>query len=272
VAVIIAVLNNKGGVGKTTVTCNLAHALARRGRRVLVVDLDSQCNATSLLIPPEQTPERSLFDLLARDALAAPLGDYLQPTPYDGVFCLANVPQTASLEPEVIAGAPDSYARLRRHLRDYALENFDVTLMDNPPNLGAFVMCALTAADFALVPVKAGSAFSVAGLVKAVRLIHEVKAQRNRDLKLLRLLITQVDRRTLISRTLAERLAGAFREDQIFRTAIPVNTAFEQAEAAGATILGHNPGASGARAFEELAGELLDIVAPKTASPRRAGP
>ncbi len=181
-AAIIAVVNNKGGVGKTTVACNLAHALAALGQRVLVVDLDSQCNATALMLPQKQSLERSLYEMLAQDNLSDSPETFLKATPSEGVFCLPNIPETASLEPQLLAAAPESYLRLRRHLRQYALEHFDITLMDNPPNLGAFVMVALTAADFALVPIKAGSAFSVAGLVKALRLIQEVNAQSNQDL------------------------------------------------------------------------------------------
>jgi chromosome partitioning protein len=266
---IIAVINNKGGVGKTTVACNLAHALGLMGRRVLVVDLDSQCNATALLIPKEDAPRHSVFELLQQDAPVANLEDYFSPTRYDNVFCLPNVPETASLEPRLILGAPESFSRLRRHLRDQAQARFDFTLIDTPPNLGTFVLCALSTSDFALVPIKAGSAFSVEGLLKAVRLIKDVQEQGNRDLRFLRLLINQVDRRTLISRTLAGQITGAFREDQVFRTTIPINTAFERAEAAGHTLLRHHPGASGAAAFRELARELLDIVATTADSLRR---
>jgi chromosome partitioning protein len=269
-AVIISVVNNKGGVGKTTVTCNLAHALALLGKRVLVVDLDSQCNATALLLPKKLTLKNSLYEVIGLDDLEYPLKDFLYATRYDGVFCLPNVPETASLEPQVILEAPHSFSRLRRHLRDFALTNFDFTLMDNPPNLGTLVINALATADFALIPVKAGSAFSLEGLLKAVRLINEVRGQNNQDLRLLRLLVNQMDKRTIISRTLADHLAGAFRDDQIFYTTIPVNTAFEQAEAAGSTIFQYNANAPGARAFRDLARELLNIFALETASERRA--
>jgi chromosome partitioning protein len=264
VGIIIAIVNNKGGVGKTTAACNLAHALGLSGQRVLVVDLDTQCNATALLLSNHLARHRSLYELLAHDTLRPPLGRFIYPSPYEGVFCLPNVPETASLESELILSAPASFFRLRRHLRDYALRHFDFVIIDTPPNLGTFVLCALNTADFALVPVKAGSAFSVAGLLKAVRLINEVRAQDNKDLKFLRLLINQVDKRTLIGRTLTEQLFKAFREDQIFRASIPGNTAFEQAEAAGATIFRDNPSAPGSRAFRELAHELLDIFAGET--------
>lgn len=259
--VVIAVVNNKGGVGKTTAACNLAHALGLLGRRVLVVDLDPQCNATALLLSQHLDQQHSLYELLAYDTLGPPLTEYIYPTLYERVFCLPNVPETASLEPELILNAPASLLRLRRHLRDYALRHFEFVIIDTPPNLGTFVLCALNTADFALVPVKAGSAFSVAGLLKAVRLINEVRGQNNKDLKFLRLLINQMDKRTLIGRVLSEQLFRTFREDQIFRTSIPGNTAFEQAEAAGATIFRFNPIAPGARAFRDLAQELLDIFA-----------
>ncbi len=269
---IIAVINNKGGVGKTTVTCNLAHALGRLGKRVLVVDLDSQCNATTLLIPKEETPSHSLYELLQPEGPEADLEAYFHPTRYANVFCLPNVPETAGLEPRLILGAPDSFFRLRLHLRDRARARFDFTLMDTPPNLGTFVLCALCAADFALVPINSGSAFSVKGLLKAVRLVKEVQAQNNKDLRFLRLLINQVDRRTLISRALAGQISQVFREDQVFHTTIPVNTAFERAEAAGKTLLRYHPGAPGAHAFQELAQELLDILATEAESSRRNAP
>jgi len=262
--VVIAIVNNKGGVGKTTAACNIAHAMGLLGRRVLVADLDPQSNATALLLSNHLDRQHNLYELLAEESLGTPISKFIYPSSYDGVFCLPNIPETASLEPELILSAPASFLRLRHHLRDYVLRQFDFVIIDTPPNLGTFVICALNTADFALVPVKAGSAFSVAGLLKAVRLINEVRVQDNKDLKFLRLLINCVDKRTLISRALTEQLFRAFREDQVFRTSIPGNTAFEQAEAAGVTIFRYNPSTPGARAFRELAQELLDIFAGET--------
>ena len=264
VGVVIAIVNNKGGVGKTTAACSLAHALGLLGRRVLVADLDPQGNATALLVSHHLDRQHSLYELLAHERLESPIARFIYPSQYERVFCLPNIPETASLEPELILSTPASFLRLRRHLRDYALRHFDFVIIDTPPNLGTFVICALHTADFALVPVKAGSAFSVAGLLKAVHLINEVRIQNNKDLRFLRLLINHVDKRTLINRALTEQLFRTFREDQIFRTSIPGNTAFEQAEAAGVTIFRYDPRAPGARAFRELAQELLDIFAGET--------
>lgn len=257
--IILAVVNNKGGVGKTTVTCNLAHALGLAGCRVLVVDLDSQCNTSQLLLPAGRENRQSLYELLKKDVAAVYLADYLVPSKYPGIFCLPNVPETAALEPELILQAPASFFRLRQALRDQARQQFDITLLDNPPNIGIFVLCALHVADFVLVPVKAGSAFSVEGLLKAVRLINDVRRQGNQDLRFLRLLINQVDRRTSISKTVTAQLAAAFRPDQLFSTMIPMNTLFEQAEMAGQTILAFSPHCAGSRAYHDLGRELLAI-------------
>jgi chromosome partitioning protein len=256
---ITAVINNKGGVGKTTVTCNLAHALGQAGWRVLVVDLDSQCNTTQLLFPASSGLHNSLYELLAENTKIISLSDYIYSTRYDKVFCLPNVPETAGLEPQLIVGAPGSFLRLRQLLRDYAVENFDFTLIDNPPNIGAFVLCALHAADFVVVPVKAGSAFSVAGLLQAVRLINDVRRQGNNELRFLRLLVNQVDRRTSISAEITSELAKAFRRDQIFETRIPVNTLFEKAEAAEKTLFEFSPNAAGSQAYRDLAQEFVAI-------------
>jgi chromosome partitioning protein len=268
VGAITAVINNKGGVGKTTITCNLAHALGLLGRRVLVVDLDSQCNTTQLLFPAPAGPYASLYELLLKKKDSPALADYIYPTRYDNVFCLPNVPETAALEPQLIVGAPASFLRLKQLLRDHALEHYDFTLIDNPPNIGAFVLCAMHAADFVVVPVKAGSAFSVAGLLQAVRLINEVRQQGNNDLRFLRLLVNQVDKRTSISKVIASQLAAAFRQDQIFETSIPVNTLFEQAEAAGQTLMEFSPHAAGSLVYQALAREMMAIFSP---SPRWQG-
>ena len=256
---IIAVMNIKGGVGKTTITGNLADALGRLGHRVLAVDMDSQCNTTSLLLPGEPPRQNTVRDLLAQDEPSLAVRKCILPTQLANVSLLPNTPETASLEPQLLQSAPASYLRLRQSLRDYARRHYAFTLIDNPPNMETFVLLSLYAADGVILPIKAGSAFSVEGLLKAVRLISRVRAEANPDLSFLRLLINQMDRRTSISRNISQEVAGAFHEDQMFRTTIPVNTAFEWAESRGQTIFQFDPRASGAKAFQELALELLDV-------------
>ena len=266
---IIAVMNIKGGVGKTTITGNLAHALGLLGHRVLVVDMDSQCNTTSLLLPGEPPRQNTVRDLLAQEVPSIAVRKCIVPTQLANVSLLPNTPEVAGLEPQLLQSAPASYLRLRQRLRDYARNNFSFTLIDNPPNMETFVLLSLYAADGVILPIKAGSAFSVEGLLKALRLVSRVKAEANPDLSFLRLLINQLDRRTSISRNISTEIAGAFHEDQMFQTTIPMNTAFERAESRGQTIFQFDPRASGAKAFQELAAELLNICGLAEDSQRR---
>ena len=174
---ILAVMNIKGGVGKTTITGNLAHALGRLGHRVLAVDMDSQCNTTSLLLPGDPPRQHTVHDLLAPNEPVRPVRQSVVATRLENVSLLANSPKTADLEPQLLQSAPASYMRLRQSLRDYARRNFAFTLIDNPPNMGTFVLLSLYAADGVILPLKAGSAFSVEGLLKAVRLISRVRGE-----------------------------------------------------------------------------------------------
>lgn len=259
---IISIVNNKGGCGKTTTTCNLADALSRKDKRVLVVDIDSQCNTTSIMIPQGIPIRKSLYDILnpEENNTQIDIRNFFYQTDSRKVMILPNISETANLEPSMIMNAPDSFFRLRNSIRDYAIKEFDFTIIDNPPNMGSFVLCSLYASDFVIVPVKAGSAFSVEGLYKATRLINEIKEKGNPDLKFLRLLVNGIDKRTAISKTLVDMIQQNFEKHQIFKTAISVNTVFEKAESAGKTIFQYDGAAPGARAFRELANEIISIL------------
>jgi cellulose biosynthesis protein BcsQ len=257
---IISIVNNKGGVGKTLTSCNLADSLGKQNKRVLVIDIDSQCNTTSLLLPKGMTIRHTLYDILNPNTAPRDLNPFIYPTDCKNVSLIPNISDTATLEPDIITSAPDSFFRLRKVLRNYAVEEFDFTLIDNPPNMGSFVMCSLYASDFAIIPIKAGSAFSVEGLIKATKLIEDIRSKGNGDLRFLRLLINCLDARTAISKAIAEQIRNTFDPDQIFETEVPVNTAFEKAEALKKTIFQHDGTASGARAFRKLAKELISIL------------
>lgn len=254
---IISVANNKGGVGKTTVTCNLAHALAKEGLKVLVADIDSQCNATTLLMTRDFALRDSMYELLSLEE-DIDIRNCVYPTPYPNLYCLANVVETSGLEPDMIEDKSGDYMmRLRHKMRDYALENYDVTIIDTPPNMGSFVLSALYASDFAIVPIAARSAFSLEGLVRAVNLIDRIHKNRNPDLRFLRLLINEVDRRTISSKASVEHIRSSFPSDKIFETMIPVNATFHQAEAMNKTIIAHNFSSLGSKAFRSLAKEII---------------
>lgn len=258
---IISVVNNKGGCGKTTTTCNLADALGKIGKRVLIVDMDSQCNTTGKLIPKGISIRNSLYDLLDPDEENHKnLDDFFYPTECKNVFLLPNIGITGNLEPQLIFNAPGSFFKLRNVLRSYASNNYDFTIIDNPPNMGTFVLCSLYASDFVIVPIKAGSTDSVEGLYKATQLIKDVQVKGNSDLRFLRILINCVDKRTAISKAVVEQIHKTFNQDQIFETEISVNTTFEKAEASGKTIFQSDGTSTGARAFRKLAKELTSIL------------
>ena len=253
---IIAVVNNKGGVGKTTVTVNLSHALTRQAQRVLVVDMDPQCNSTSILLQSDrETP--TLYDVYTERDINLPL--CIHATNYEQLDCLPNTQYTSALEPSLLRALPESFGIIRQRLRSYIQEHYDYALLDCPPNLGFFVVSALQASDFVLVPIKSGSAFSVQGLMKAIDLIREIQETGNPDLKFLRLLINQVDRRTSTSKVTIAQIKKHFPQDHVFQTMVPTNAAFERAEAELKTIIRYDPTTLGAKAYRALSRELLDI-------------
>ena len=255
---IISIVNNKGGVGKTTVAVNLAHALTRRGQRVLVIDMDTQCNATSILCSKD-LGRNTLYEVFAESDV--PTEQCIYPTEYEKLFCLPNTNDTGALEPPLLRALPNSFEIIRQRIRQYAQDAYDFTFLDCPPNMGFFVVSALHASDFVIVPVSAGSAFSVEGLSKAIDLINDIRANSNPDLKFLRLLINQVDRRTAMTKVSIDQINKHFTFDQIFKTMIPVNAAFQRAENEAKTIIRYDPTTLGAKAYRSLAKELLGIFA-----------
>lgn len=258
---VISVINNKGGVGKTTTTCNLSDSLGKQGHRVLVVDGDPQANSTSVLLPRETQIRSSLYDLFEKDDVDPTFSSgHIYTTRCKNVHIIPNIEDTAALEPYLISEAPKSLMRLRKSLRGSPKEDYDYIIIDNPPNMGTFVLCNLYASDFAIVPILARSSFSVAGLIKAVKLIQKIKDKVNPDLKFLRLLINSVDKRTTISKSITQQISQVFNNEQIFNTQIPISTAFEKSEAGRETIFKSHATSTGAAAFRELAKELSSIV------------
>ena len=259
--IICAVVNNKGGVGKTSLTCNLGAALSLQNKKVLIIDNDPQTNATGILVNNASVIRNSLYELLdpSDENETIPTENCIYPTLHKGLYCLANVEETSGLELDFVEKHPDSLFFLRQKTRDYAREHFDITLIDCSPTLGLFVANALYASDFALVPIDAGSAYSLDGLRKVLDLVGTVQKNGNPDLKFLRLLINRVDLRTSVSKVIVADVTDRF-PDQVFNTSIPTDTGFQQAEYTKETLFSYKPTSRGAKAYRKLAKEMISIL------------
>ncbi len=251
---IISIINNKGGVGKSTVTQNLAHALANKGKKVLVIDQDPQSNTTSVLIPP--TGANTLYNLY-KDGTA--ITSCIYPTPYELVDILPNCNKTDTLEISLYSDVRSSYFLLRENLREYGLQNYDICLIDCPPNLGLFVMMALICSDSAIIPIEAGSRYSVDGFISAYEAIQAAAGTVQHPLRFLRAVVNKVDLRASVHKSSVEYLRRSF-GSKIFNCTIPTNTDIQKAEAERKTVLRYAPHSTGAKRFKTLADELLEII------------
>lgn len=253
---IISMINNKGGVGKTTLAINFAHAIANKGKKVLVVDVDSQCNATS-----------NFFDVPDKDSLyeiftdQADVNDCIHSTDYHRVHFLPNRYDTAAIEPTFARRSDYGWFLLKDKLRDFAQQHYDLTILDCPPNLGTFSLQAMICSDFVIVPVEAGSRYATEGLNRTVETIEDVATTEGIEHSgiFLRLVINKADRRTVISKVTIEKIQDLYGE-KVFKTIVPVNTDIQQAELIGKTVIRHSAKSPGTKAFRQLSNELLELI------------
>jgi chromosome partitioning protein len=251
---IISVINNKGGVGKSTITQNLAHALANKGKRILVIDQDPQSNTSSVLMP--STGAHTLYNFYKDEA---PAIECIYPTLYLGIDILPNSNKTDTIEVGLYGDLRKSYFLLRDNLRDHILKVYDIALIDCPPNLGIFVIMALICSDSAIVPIEAGSRYSVDGFVSAFEAIEGAAGAVQHPLKFLRAVINKVDLRATIHKSSVDYLRRVY-DEKIFQTTIPTNTDIQKAEMERETVLRYAPHCNGTKRFKALADELLEIV------------
>src|SRR6266516_6761942 len=254
---IVALANQKGGVGKTTTAVNLGAALAELGHRILLIDLDPQANATSSF-GLQGTDGISLYDPLLG---GASITEKILPTRRDGLFI---VPADIDL-----AGAEVEIARMENHLTRLAEtlkplqadDTFDFILLDCPPSLGILMTNALAAADEILTPIQC-EYFALEGLVKIVRVVEQVRdSGANDQIEIGGIVMTMFDRRTNLSGQVVDEVRQHF-GSRVYNTVIPRTVRLSEAPSFGKSILEYDPGGAGAGAYRALAREFIKRHAP----------
>ncbi len=249
---IVAIANQKGGVGKTTTAVNLSAALAALGQRILLIDLDPQGNATSAFGMQELEGE-SLYDpLMGNESIL----QKIFPTRLEGLFLVP-----ADLD---LAGAEIEIARMDNHLTRLAQtmavlrtdDTFDFVLIDCPPSLGILMTNALAAADEILTPIQC-EYYALEGLVKIVRVVDQVRASgANPNVEIAGIVMTMFDGRTNLSSQVVAEVRAHFGE-RTYDTIIPRTVRLSEAPSFGQTILEYDSSGGGARAYRQLAVEFL---------------
>lgn len=247
---IIACANQKGGVGKTTTVVSLASYLALDGRRVLLVDMDPQGNATSGIGVDRETVEHSVYDALLGDV---PIADATTSTTVEGLSILPANRSLAGAEVELVPHRGRE-RRLKRVL-DGAVDSYDFVLLDCPPSLGLLTVNSLTAADSVLIPLQC-EYYALEGLSQLLATVDLIREHLNPHLKLKGVVLTMHDGRTSLSADVTNEVRRHLGE-QVFDTVVPRSVRLAEAPSYGQPIGRYSPGSRGALAYQSITAELL---------------
>lgn len=255
---VMAIANQKGGVGKTTTTISLGAALAELGYRVLVIDLDPQGNATTGLGIERSNFEHSMYDVIMHEH---PLEDCVEPTSVKNLFVAPATLDLSGVDIELVS-AFSRESRLKRAI-DLIIDDFDFIMIDTPPSLGLITINALTAAKEVLVPIQC-EYFALEGLSQLQKTLQLVASNLNPDLELSTIVLTMFDSRTNLATDVANDVREHFPE-QVCESVIPRTVRLSEAPSFGQPITVFDPRSTGAESYRKLAREVSN------GAPKRAG-
>ncbi|MFC4565498.1 ParA family protein [Nocardiopsis mangrovi] len=248
---IISVANQKGGVGKTTTTVNIAASLAMHGNRVLVVDLDPQGNASTALGMERGTDARSIYHCLVEDE---EIRDLARPVPdIENLWCVPATIDLAGAEIELVSLVARE-SRLKRAFAAYDVSGLDYIFIDCPPSLGLLTVNAMVACDEVLIPIQC-EYYALEGLGQLLRNVDLVKSHLNPTLDISTILLTMYDGRTRLASQVADEVRQHF-GDLVLKTLVPRSVRVSEAPSYGQSVMTYDPGSTGAVAYMESAREI----------------
>lgn len=249
-AKVIAIANQKGGVGKTTTSVNLSACLGELGQRVLLIDIDPQGNATSGLGIDKGKIEKSIYDVLVDDI---PIKDTVIGTEVDNLKVLPATIQLAGAEIELVASMSRE-TKLKKAI-DKIKNEYDFVVIDCPPSLGLLTINSLTAANSILVPIQC-EFYALEGLSQLLKTITLIQDNLNQDLVLEGVVLTMFDSRTNLSGQVVQEVKNHFQQ-KVFKTIIPRNVRLSEAPSFGRPVIKYDPKSKGAEVYYNLAKEVL---------------
>jgi chromosome partitioning protein len=247
---VLAIVNQKGGVGKTTTTVNLATLLAAKGKKILMIDMDPQGNATSGVGFEKNSLQNTIYDVLINEEDIKNV--MMESGRRNLTICPANI-QLAGAEIELVSVV--SRETILKRALEGVRNQFDFVLMDCPPSLGLLTLNALTAADGVIVPIQS-EYFALEGLTQLMETVTLVKRALNPHLTVFGVVVTMFDSRTQLAHQVAGEVRRYFGE-RVFRTIIPRNVRLSEAPSFGKSITEYDPRSKGAECYDALAKEII---------------